>query len=112
MQRFVIFWIFIATCNFDFCQALTQSDGYNIGVILGSILGALFAILIIGFIFYMFCIRRWLGVGEPAQLGYARQGDYKKNQKAPSGGGNRFGYGVQGKAAPYSGGGGGGAVFG
>jgi len=96
--------LFVSTLTFHVVVGLTQSDGYNIGVVLGSILGALIAVGIAAFVFYMLCIRRWLGVGEPAELGYSRQNDY--NSKKQVGGASKFGggrYGVQGKAPPYSG---------
>jgi len=104
MHRFLTRFIF-STLTFQVVLGLNQSDGYNIGVVLGSVIAALLAVGIAGFLFYMFCIRRWKGVGEPAELGYSRQNNYnlKKQTGRPA-----FGYGYEGKAAPYGGGGGGG----
>lgn len=103
MMPWALIHLVYLALTFQGVLGLNESHGFKIGVVLGSIIGALLAVAIIAFIFYMFCIRRWLGVGEPPELGYARQNDYnlkKQTNVRPT----NFGFGArnQGSAPPYS----------
>lgn len=95
MKLLFLFSLFL---TFDATLCLTQSDGYNIGVILGSIIAALVAIAIAAFIFYMCCVKNWLSPNEPKDIGYKRQNDFgaKKPKPRPSTGSGRGSYNVRG----------------
>lgn len=98
--------ILIFSSLIDPSLCLTQSDGYNIGVILGSIIAALIAIAIGAFIFYMCCVRNWLSPEDSKYLAYKRQEDFgiRKPKPRPAISTGKGSYNIRGASvAPKSG---------